>query len=367
MGKVGTDVAKDAADILLLDDHFPNILKGIKYGRTIFDTFKKFTCYNLTNNMFELMMFLAFIILQLPLPLSTILILSLDVFANIYPNIAFASEPAEKKIMERKPRNAKTDHIVTLKLFIYAYLFCGMMDAAGGFLTYFTILNNYGLTPLNVIGMISTLGIYPAKNDMYNPNYDIYAGNSNAFLFANYQKFGIYDPVKTGQNGMPAPTLFDSNTDKDVGLDMRLFFYFNPSTSWGKCRWDDVSLTGASVCYTFESVRHAQGGVFLAAIIGVLGWGIHFRTIQTSGFKHEFTNEQMNFAYLLQLVIVILVVYIPGMNEGFGVRAIHVQEFFPACAFWISGFALEELRKFLVRTIREPDDSPGYFHKYFYY
>jgi Ca2+-transporting ATPase len=45
MGKVGTDVAKDAADILLLDDYFPNILLGIKEGRTIFDTFKKFTCY----------------------------------------------------------------------------------------------------------------------------------------------------------------------------------------------------------------------------------------------------------------------------------------------------------------------------------
>jgi sodium/potassium-transporting ATPase subunit alpha len=369
MGKVGTDVAKEAADILLLDDHFPNILRGVKYGRTIFDTFKKFTCYNLTNNCFELLMFIGFVILRIPLPLTTVLILALDVCANIYPNIAFASEPPEKKIMERYPRNAKEDHIVSMKLFIYSYLFAGVMDSCGGFLTYFVILNNYGLTPINLFGMIAQQGIYPSANDIYNPNYDVYSGNSNAFLSANYELLGIYDPSLTDANGLASLySIFDSNTDADSALDLRLFFFYFPESYWGQCYWtEDISLKNTPVCYTFEAVRHAQGGVYIAATIGVMGWGIHFRSIQTSAFKHEFTNEQMNYAYIAQLSIVLCIIYIPGINEGFSVRSIHVQEFIPACAFWISGFALEELRKFLVRVVKEPNGSPGYFYKYFYY
>jgi len=367
MGKVGTDVAKEAADILLLDDHFPNILRGIKSGRQIFDTFKKFTCYNLTNNCFELLMMIGFVVLNIPLPLTTILILALDVCANIYPNIAFATEPAEKRIMERRPRNAKTDHIVTMKLFVYSYLFAGVMDACGGYLTYFVILNNYGFNPMRVFNLITMKGIYPSANDIYNPLYDPYSGNSNAFLSRNYQKFGIYDATSFGANGLLQDTIFDSNTDFDIGMDLRVFFWFIPSASWQTCIWTDLSINGTNVCYTFEAVRHAQGGVYLAAIIGVIGWGIHFRAIQTSAFTHEFSNLQMNLAYFIQLSIVFIILYVPGINQGFGVRAIHVQEFFPAFAFWISGFALEELRKYLVRNFKEPNDSPGYFYKYFYY
>ncbi|MFM7854240.1 MAG: HAD-IC family P-type ATPase, partial [Flammeovirgaceae bacterium] len=71
MGKVGTDVAKEAADILLLDDNFANIVKGIKRGRIIFDCLKKVTGYNLTSNVTELIPFVGFVIFQFPLPLTT--------------------------------------------------------------------------------------------------------------------------------------------------------------------------------------------------------------------------------------------------------------------------------------------------------
>ncbi len=369
MGKIGTEVAKEAADILLLDDEFANILKGVKSGRTIFDTFKKFTCYNLTNNCFELLMFLSFIILQIPLPMTTILILCIDVCANVYPNIAFATEPPEKKIMLKKPRNAKTDHICTLRLFNYAYLFTGIMDACGGFLTYFVILNNFGLTPDNILGVVQRKGIYPSANDVYNPVYDEYSGNSDAFLYHNYDRLGIYDgSTSGGKNGLSQYlTIFDATSDRDLTLDLKLFFYNYPASYWGKCLWDHVNSKGKTICWTFETVRYAQGGVWLAALIGVVGWGIHFRAIHTSAFTHEFTNLNMNLAYFVQLGICFIVLYIPGLNIAFGVRPIHAQEIFPACAFWISGFLLEEFRKYLVRSIREPNDSPGYCFRYFYY
>jgi len=126
MGKVGTDVAKDAADILLLDDNFPNILKGVKQGRVIFETLKKIIGYNLSSNIPELFPFLGYTILQFPLPLSTILILCIDVGTDILPNICQAYEAPEKGILLRKPRNIKTDKLCTLKLFIYGYFFTGV-------------------------------------------------------------------------------------------------------------------------------------------------------------------------------------------------------------------------------------------------
>jgi len=149
MGKVGTDVAKEAADILLLDDNFANIVKGIKRGRIIFDCLKKVTGYNLTSNVTELIPFVGFVIFQFPLPLTTIAILCMDVFSNIYPNISLASEGAEEAIMKRNPRNLKTDRLCTLKLFTLGYLFLGFIECSGAFMGYWVSLYDYGFYALD--------------------------------------------------------------------------------------------------------------------------------------------------------------------------------------------------------------------------
>ena len=93
MGLIGTEVAKDAADIVLLDDDFSNIVKGIKRGRVIFDTLKRIVGYNLTSNIPELLPVLGVVIFQFPIPLTTILMLCIDCGTNIYPNICFSFEP----------------------------------------------------------------------------------------------------------------------------------------------------------------------------------------------------------------------------------------------------------------------------------
>lgn len=126
MGKIGTDVAKDSADILLLDDHFPNIIKGIKQGRVIFDILKKIIGYNLTSNIPELLPFLGFIVFQIPLPLSTILILCIDVGTDVLPNLTQSYEHPESGLMDRPPRNSKTDKLATLRLFMFGYFFTGI-------------------------------------------------------------------------------------------------------------------------------------------------------------------------------------------------------------------------------------------------
>ena len=125
MGIVGSDVAKDAADMILLNDDFASIVLGIEEGRRIFDNLKKSICYTLTSNIPELIPFLALILLRIPLPLSTVLILCIDLGTDIIPAIAMAQEESEVDIMIRSPRK-KHDHLVTSKLLTASYGIIGI-------------------------------------------------------------------------------------------------------------------------------------------------------------------------------------------------------------------------------------------------
>eukprot|EP00056_Hartaetosiga_gracilis_P020287 m.18559 g.18559 ORF g.18559 m.18559 type:complete len:155 (-) comp8327_c0_seq3:682-1146(-) len=90
MGIAGSDVSKEAADMILLDDDFSSIVKGVEEGRLIFDNLKKSIAYTLTSNIPEISPFLIFILAQVPLPLSTIMILAIDLGTDMYPAISLA-------------------------------------------------------------------------------------------------------------------------------------------------------------------------------------------------------------------------------------------------------------------------------------
>lgn len=93
MGITGSDVSKQAADMILLDDNFASIVVGIEEGRIIFDNLKKSIAYTLTSNVPELLPFLIYILCGIPLPLSTITILCIDLGTDIIPAISLAYEP----------------------------------------------------------------------------------------------------------------------------------------------------------------------------------------------------------------------------------------------------------------------------------
>jgi len=97
----GSDVAKNAADMILLDDNFSSIVNGVEEGRLIFDNLKKSIAYTLQSNIPEITPFIFFIIFQVPLPLSTVLILCIDLGCDMVPAISFAYENPELDIMER--------------------------------------------------------------------------------------------------------------------------------------------------------------------------------------------------------------------------------------------------------------------------
>ncbi|XP_053507014.1 sodium/potassium-transporting ATPase subunit alpha-2 isoform X2 [Ictalurus furcatus] len=121
MGIAGSDVSKQAADMILLDDNFASIVTGVEEGRLIFDNLKKSIAYTLTSNIPEISPFLLFIIASVPLPLGTVTILCIDLGTDMVPAISLAYESAESDIMKRQPRNPKTDKLVNERLISMAY------------------------------------------------------------------------------------------------------------------------------------------------------------------------------------------------------------------------------------------------------
>eukprot|EP01118_Nematostelium_gracile_P006028 TRINITY_DN1924_c0_g1_i4.p1 TRINITY_DN1924_c0_g1~~TRINITY_DN1924_c0_g1_i4.p1 ORF type:complete len:768 (-),score=194.25 TRINITY_DN1924_c0_g1_i4:39-2342(-) len=147
MGKNGSEVAKEAADILLMDDHFPSILTGISQGRLVFDNLKKSIAYALSAKLPEVLPFLLFVIIGIPLPLTTVLVLCIDIGTDLIPGISFAYEKPERDIMKRPPRNPTKHKLVNLKLLFWSTIVIGTIQAASGFTAYFLIMYQYGFPP----------------------------------------------------------------------------------------------------------------------------------------------------------------------------------------------------------------------------
>ena len=140
MGISGTDVAKESADIILLDDNFATIVAAIEEGRAVFDNLRKFLTYILASNIPELVPYLAFVLFKIPLPLTIIQILAVDLGTDMLPALALGAEKPDPETMQRPPR-PRNERLLNWGSLLRAYLFLGPLEAIAAMAAFFFVLH----------------------------------------------------------------------------------------------------------------------------------------------------------------------------------------------------------------------------------
>ncbi|MHB8858442.1 MAG: cation-translocating P-type ATPase [Thermoleophilia bacterium] len=128
MGISGTDVAKEAATIVLTDDNFASIVGAVEEGRVVYDNMKKFLAYIFAHLTPEVVPFVAFVLFDVPLPLTVMQILAIDLGTETLPALALGVEKAEPDILKRPPRSRK-EKLVDVSMLLRAWVFLGVIEA----------------------------------------------------------------------------------------------------------------------------------------------------------------------------------------------------------------------------------------------
>jgi Ca2+-transporting ATPase len=145
MGIAGTDVAKEAADMILTDDNFASIVGAVEEGRAVYANIKKFTSYIFTSNTPEAVPFIAFAFSggRIPLALTIMQILAIDLGTDLVPALALGAEPPEQGVMERPPRRLG-EHVITGGLLARAYLWLGLLQSTAAMAAFYFLFWSNG-------------------------------------------------------------------------------------------------------------------------------------------------------------------------------------------------------------------------------
>jgi Ca2+-transporting ATPase len=136
MGRRGSDVAKEAAVMVITDDNFASIVTAVRQGRAIYANVGKFITYIFASNVPELVPFLAAVFLGIPLPLTVMQILAVDLGTDLLPALALGAEPPEPGVMDRPPR-PRAERLLGARRLLHAYGFLGVAEAALALAAYF--------------------------------------------------------------------------------------------------------------------------------------------------------------------------------------------------------------------------------------
>lgn len=141
MGIAGTDVSKEASEVILLDDNFKTIVSAVEEGRVVYDNLKKVVHYIFSSNVGELFSVIGGIVLGIPIPILAIQILAVDLGTDVLPSVALAVDPKEQDVMERSPRSQK-ERLLNKKIII-RFFYIGIIMGLGAVLSFtFMILKD---------------------------------------------------------------------------------------------------------------------------------------------------------------------------------------------------------------------------------
>ncbi|CAN8071184.1 unnamed protein product [Agarophyton chilense] len=410
MGISGSDVSREAASIVLLDDNFSSIVQGVEEGRLIFDNLKKSIAYTLTSNVPQLIPFLAFITLRIPLPLTTVLILCIDLGTDIFPAIALAYETPESDIMRRPPRDATRERLLNPRLLSFCTLQLGVMQTMAGFFAYYFVTTDYGLAP-STLTFLDT-GLHFGSERLSNQRwmmtvqehgkglaYDAEWFSRENARFAKYfdsqqvgfirQKHDVYNllQVSTSLGAKGGKAQFN-NMLKIVGREMNKppcraftcnlngnsnllidnnFACFDPSQNLGPVTLIKMSRKYQNSrvrkgrgptegCFEFwtptrerEILLRAQTAFFVAIVVAQVFTVLACKTRILSLFEQGITNSALVLALAIEITLSIMLVHVPIFRSGLDVRPLRWIHWLIGVPFGIFILCYDECRKWFIR------------------
>ena len=144
MGISGTDVAREAADIVLLDDNFATIVQAVCYGRSVVANIARFITYVLASNVAEVAPFLAMVAFRIPAALTVMQILAVDLGTDLLPALGLGAEPPEPGLMHRPPR-PRHRPLLNRAVMVRAYLVLGLVEAIASMAAYLLVWRQAGV------------------------------------------------------------------------------------------------------------------------------------------------------------------------------------------------------------------------------
>lgn len=143
MGISGTDVAKEASDMILLDDNFATIINAVEEGRAVFENIRKFIAYFFTSNVAELVPYIIYVVFRVPLPLTIMQVLAIDLGTDLLPGLALGAERPTRELMKLPPRSPQ-EKLLNAKVLSLVFLFLGSIEAATGLFGFFYVMKQGG-------------------------------------------------------------------------------------------------------------------------------------------------------------------------------------------------------------------------------
>lgn len=371
MGVTGSDVAKDAADMILLTDDFSAIVVGVEEGRKIMDNIKRCLVYALTSNIPELLPFLSMVILGFPLPLSNLLMLCINIGTDLFPSFSLAWEDGELDLMIRKPRS-QTDHLFTRKLLGVAYFQMGSLQVFAVFLCYFTVMNDFGFPPTELFYKQFKGALIARNEDPYDP-FQSNLGNSYVGDLCSQITGKVYQ--------IPDASL--SKVDwlylETAYVDLRNSFIecdgngaVQMALSYSNCEIKQLStVTGLPICYTTEALKYTHTGVFFGIVFCQFTNVFAIKTKKLSIYYQGFRNRVLFGGLASEISLTFVLSGWIFLHKPLGSRDVTFFHFgLPGIPFSILQMVWEELRKYLIRKDdhkKKPGDKPNWMTRNSYY
>ncbi len=381
MGIAGTEISKEAAQVVITDDNFATIVNGIRQGRLLFDNLRKVIAYLLPAGSFsEVIPIFAYVFFGIPLPLTTLQMMAICVGTDVIGSLGMVYEYEESDLMKRKPRNAATDHLASLPFVLKVYIQTGIIQSIIAFFMFFYTMNEQGVNTSHLIFAFEKFNLEDQYSNMYfNGTYD---GSLVGYRFINgtYGNGSWSACFTKGQSENYINGSYNTSTFKFIKnitngtlgnitfADSIFSAYFNGLYTNGTGFSDKlISGTFANGSFTasinngtyIESVfgknladrnaalRISQTGFFVSLVMCQIINLFAVRTRFQSFFRHKFRPALILFA-LAEVSVVLLLCFIPA-HDFLETSNAEWYQFVIPFLMGLSIFFIDEFKLFLIR------------------